>query len=484
MLWFTHPPRTGGSSAWSVLERKAKRMGWRAHDSIDMDSPGPHRNDTWSWKHSKAWDALLDDLDVAAPTLILHHRQGMPGLSNLQLRTFLSRTKASLEAKGCSLLLATLMRAPLSRALSEAGTHNFVDEEEVRAYSLVSHDVQTRFLVSQQPKPKAFCDPEHLATSRYRQAHHRLMPTWCYHREAAPLAQATANLALYDLVGSRDELAAFLAATSAALGWPVSVGRVPLLAETQIRRGVSDGDALAVGEANQADTRLFTGMCAPAGPRACDAVRGLRSGARTAAWAALARERPYDKVIFWSTPSPMNAAVCALLEEYAEASGRSFTDADGQDAEVVCATHNVVSSSGLPVLAPPDKRTLQLVLLRTPLEQAVSEFYWYTALEQPKLGCRDYAQGLANGTASGAPCRLSVVPTEAEVAKWAKRFVKAALPMAPKQVLAALASEHPPFVLLHKQLAESVRKLGVRLGYRFAAAPKGRPLSQIGRAHV
>jgi len=107
----------------------------------------------------------------------------------------------------------------------------------------------------------------------------------------------------------------------------------------------------------------------------------------------------------------------------------------------------------------------------------VSEFYWYTALEQPKLGCRDYAQGLANGTASGAPCRLSVVPTEAEVAKWAKRFVKAALPMAPKQVLAALASEHPPFVLLHKQLAESVRKLGVRLGYRFAAAPKGRPLS-------
>ena len=40
MLWFTHPPRTGGSSAWSVLERKAKRMGWHTHDSIDMDSPG------------------------------------------------------------------------------------------------------------------------------------------------------------------------------------------------------------------------------------------------------------------------------------------------------------------------------------------------------------------------------------------------------------------------------------------------------------
>ena len=41
----------------------------------------------------------------------------------------------SLEAKGCTLVLATLMRAPLSRALSEAGTHNFVDEEEARAYT-------------------------------------------------------------------------------------------------------------------------------------------------------------------------------------------------------------------------------------------------------------------------------------------------------------------------------------------------------------
>ena len=45
--------------------------------------------------------------------------------------------------------------------------------------------------------------------------------------------------------------------------------------------------------------QLFTGMCAPAGARACDAVRGARSGARSAAWESLARERPYDKVTFW-----------------------------------------------------------------------------------------------------------------------------------------------------------------------------------------
>ena len=59
-----------------------------------------------------------------------------------------------------------------------------------------------------------------------------------------------------------------------------NVGRVPLLEETKIRRGVSDGDALAVHQANQADTQLFMGMCAPAGARACDAIRGARSAAR------------------------------------------------------------------------------------------------------------------------------------------------------------------------------------------------------------
>ena len=70
-------------------------MGWRTHDSLGMDAPGPQRNASWSWEQSDAWQALLADLDVAAPALLLHHRQGMPGLSNLRLRAFLSKTKAS-----------------------------------------------------------------------------------------------------------------------------------------------------------------------------------------------------------------------------------------------------------------------------------------------------------------------------------------------------------------------------------------------------
>ena len=70
-------------------------MGWRTHDSLGMDAPGPQRNASWSWEQSDAWQALLADLHVAAPALLLHHRQGMPGLSNLRLRAFLSKTKAS-----------------------------------------------------------------------------------------------------------------------------------------------------------------------------------------------------------------------------------------------------------------------------------------------------------------------------------------------------------------------------------------------------
>jgi hypothetical protein len=181
----------------------------------------------------------------------------------------------------------------------------------------------------------------------------------------------------------------------------------------------------------------------------------------------------------------MNAVVCSLLQEYAVAAGLSFSGGEtilggdaiseagaaGQatsEADVRCA-----SRSELPMAARPGKRTLQIVMLRTPLEQAVSEFYWTSALEQPDLGCQDFAQSLRNGSSrpGGAPCSLSLVPSEGEVAKWAKRFTKQALPMAPRQVRAALESHDPPFVLLHKQLADSVRKLGARLGYRFSAPP-------------
>ena len=82
-------------------------------------------------------------------------------------------------------------------------------------------------------------------------------------------------------------------------------------------------------------------------------------------------------MVFWSTPSPMNAAVCSVLQEYAEAAGLSFTDAGGvEDADVVCTTQDHAASSAQSAAQSPaisSKRTLQLVLLRTPLEQAAPQ---------------------------------------------------------------------------------------------------------------
>ena len=113
-------------------------MRWSFHDSMDMDSGQPISNDSWSWKQTAAWDDFLDQLEAEQPRVILYHHAGMPGLSNVRLRSFLARTKGSLEAKGCKLTMTTILRGPISRALSEAGTHSFIDEEEMRAYAEVT----------------------------------------------------------------------------------------------------------------------------------------------------------------------------------------------------------------------------------------------------------------------------------------------------------------------------------------------------------
>lgn len=310
LLWFTHPPRTGGTTVWNILKRKAMGNHWKYHDSANMDSGQPTRNDSFSYRQTKAWDSFLNDLEEASPRVAFHHHDNMPGLSNTKLRSFLARTKVSLEAKGCKLTMVTVLRAPISRALSDAGTHNFIDEEEVRAYSEVRHNAQSNYLVFQQPKPKTYCDAEKLATSKYRKIHQRLMPDWCFHRDDAPLQQARANLALFDIVGNREDLLAFLTAVSSAVGWhgPTEDTAGVQMQVTRINRGFSDGNVLAVAQHNQADFQLYTDMCAPSAKGSCDAVRRARQEARASAWEALERSQPYDKVVFWKVQGPMHSA--------------------------------------------------------------------------------------------------------------------------------------------------------------------------------
>ena len=103
----------------------------------------------------------------------------------------------------------------------------------------------------------------------------------------------------------------------------------------------------------------------------------------------------------------------------------SYTDKEGEDADVVCSLN-----PKLPLAETPGMRVLQIVLMHTPLEQAVNEWYWKLAWEQPELGCREFVKGNITGDPMvQEPCKINVLPTEQEVAKWGIHFAHDAPPL-------------------------------------------------------
>ena len=55
----------------------------------------------FKWKTAKDWSNISHQLQGESPRVIMHHHDGMPGLSNEELRAFLNETRHSLQAKGC-----------------------------------------------------------------------------------------------------------------------------------------------------------------------------------------------------------------------------------------------------------------------------------------------------------------------------------------------------------------------------------------------
>ena len=86
----------------------------------------------------------------------------MPKARFAELKSFLSRTKYMLEAQGCELLMATTLRSPVSRSLSDSIFHSLTSPEEIRSYSALESNYQVKYLMDNYVWYGKACAPDML----------------------------------------------------------------------------------------------------------------------------------------------------------------------------------------------------------------------------------------------------------------------------------------------------------------------------------
>ena len=209
--------------------------------------------------------------------------------------------KLALEAKGCHLLMATALRSPVTRSVSDAVFHQLTAAAELRAFSAIESNYQAKYLMHNYFWKNQTCAPDLLARE-IAKANQTQPPSWFVSQcvpgnpilnEEAPLQQARLALAMYDLVGRTDQLDDL----AQRLNQVITGGAPMRLAGAAERPAleVADADMLWIARHNVDDLRLLADFCVNASaPSACDAVHTARRRARDSAWARarhLARAR-------------------------------------------------------------------------------------------------------------------------------------------------------------------------------------------------
>ena len=516
LLWFTHIPKTGGSSVRMWLEENAEEHGWDFHDSLFLQYDGHENIPIFRWRTAKAWSSIEQALQGASPRVILHHHDGMPGLGNEELRSFLNETRHSLQAKGCELTMATVLRSPVARFVSDVNFHRLsYGDNETRAYSQTQQNLQLRYLLLNShhytaedatlalPEAENRCNPVKVAV---RLANGLRFFTQC--REP-PLQERRGMeaLSLYDLVGNSAELDNFGEAVSDRLGWRRR--KLPHDDNSIVRRPIYDETKAWIAQLNKEDRHLYeVSMAKGKLASTCD-----RAPAVAGAWDALSKERETPKsIIYWKLKKVAGSTVCGLLLDWADYKGKHFSylrgnlskDSTALQANVVCNHHTAVNSpwpymhirKEVQQTAP----AMQIVTLREPAQQVCSFFYWKCALPNDageyKAGCglpADADLGNCTKHADHISCSrgISFVPNLEQVEDfWEHSWVTQALaPWRPdsiespeivpeiktkqarrrntQQILEQMNSADPPLVLLFENYDDSVKLLQRKLDWTF-----------------
>ena len=509
--WFTHIPKTGGTSFRQFLEAGASEHGWKFFDSLFLGFAGHPQIPIFEWKTADKWHDVEVALSAERPRLILHHHDGMPGLGNEELRRFLAATRKALDAKGCALTMVTVLRSPVARFISDLNFHRLsFGDEETRIYAMHERNFQMHYLLLNSHRQTAEDATLSLAETEKRcnpvkatlRAANGLKNYTCM-TPAVTAEQASDALNLYDLVGNSAELEDLANAVSDRLGWPHK--KIPHEPDAVVRRAVHDDTKTLVSAMNQEDAQLMLPIYED------QAASCNRSTVVAKAWSALSQERPLPRsIIYWKLKKVGGSTICNMLRDWADYKGRHFSYLRGAlanssnelQAKVVC-NYNTATRTPWPYmhLRAEVQRTepaMQIVTLREPAQQACSFFYWICALahDEGDYGCglpKEAELGNCTKKAGKMSCSgvATFVPSLTQVQRfWEKKWTQQALaPWRPdsidspkavpaitsteghlrntERILDQMRSSDPPLVLLFENFDDSVKLLQRKLGWTF-----------------
>jgi hypothetical protein len=261
VLWFLHIAKTGGRDI--ITQLKGQALGPLAKEEGGFVSArelpanwtfvelwydrqmGASPMKSRRYKDTEAWKTMERALaEEAQPKVFVHDHNNMAGFDDENMFDEVLRPMAcALEARGCKLTLATMLREPTSRAKSHVFFEGGVTHDNFQQRMSSISNYQTHYLL-------------------HNHNFHKIQKL-----EEADQARAAQMLQHFELVGRTEDHDEFKAFMHTVMGMPNEPNensdnnKTPDAQKLEL----TQDEELVARESNLLDTKLFNGLCAADG---------------------------------------------------------------------------------------------------------------------------------------------------------------------------------------------------------------------------
>ena len=204
VLWVLHISKTGGETVRHHIRMRARQHSWTFMDLYLGTAPSTLRR-PGRWEIEPKTRQLAQQLNQTRPRLVVHQHDGFGGLGDYFLDRVLRplSCRFAAEGHGCQVVLATVLRDPVARLLSQARSDS-LPHAEFAAFARAQANFHTKYV---------------LFGTDWRVGSLFLANASV---EQSLLEPARRVLSHFALVGRTEQLARYVTALDARMGWGVA----------------------------------------------------------------------------------------------------------------------------------------------------------------------------------------------------------------------------------------------------------------------